>query len=341
MNPDLGLMLAGASEQILLLSNLCGAASKFNDTGLTMKNKPEDHSRIFPSAADDVERARKEEASAQLMSTSAYRLAYDDQEFILRDEMRPVRLMLELSKPELTLNEHDIHHTVVVFGSARILSPDVAAKQLQLLQQQLQQLPEDNQLQRQVRKAEAQLKQAAYYQQSRELARVITEQSCLAEIFNLHVITGGGPGIMEAANCGANDAGGKSVGLNIVLPKEQRPNPFITPELCFRFHYFAMRKMHFLLRAQALVVFPGGFGTLDELFETLTLVQTKKIKPLPVLLFGKEYWQRVINFDVLVEEGMVDEKDVESFRYVETVTEAWDIIYQHIMAQQASASEKQ
>ncbi len=299
-----------------------------------MSTKTDLDTRIFPTAADDAVRARETEASNRLMATSAYRLAYDDQDFLLSDAMRPVRLMLELSKPELTLNEHQIHNTVVIFGSARTLTPDSAHQKLQEAQQHLQQHPDDAQLQQQLRQAQTQVKQARYYQHARELGELITEQSRLGNMPNLHVITGGGPGIMEAANCGANDAGGKSVGLNIVLPREQQPNPYITPELCFRFHYFAMRKMHFLLRARSLIAFPGGFGTLDELFETLTLVQTKKIKPLPILLFGRDYWQRIINFEVMVEEGMIAEEDLNYMRYVETADEAWQVIRQHLLEQQ-------
>lgn len=298
-----------------------------------MKTKTELDSRIFPTAADDVERAKQTESSNQLMDSPSYRLAYDDHEFLLRDEMRPVRLMLELSKPELALNEHGIENTVVIFGSARTLDPKAAEQHLLQARQRLQQQPDNAALKQQCRTAEARLRQAGYYQQSRVLGQLITEQSCLAKIPTLHVITGGGPGIMEAANRGAVDADGKSVGLNIVLPKEQAPNPYITPELCFRFHYFAMRKLHFLLRARALVVFPGGFGTLDELFETLTLVQTKKIKPLPILLFGQEYWQRVLNFEVLVEEGMIEAEDLKYFSYVETAEDAWQLICQYLTAQ--------
>jgi uncharacterized protein (TIGR00730 family) len=288
--------------------------------------KVELEARIFPSAADDVVRARRSEASNRLMATPAYRLAYDDQDFLLSDEMRPVRLMLELSKPELILDEHKVFNTIVIFGSARTVTPENAQRKLKQAELSLQQEPDDAQLKKKYQRAKTQLRQATYYQYARELGALITEQSRLSEVPDLHVITGGGPGIMEAANCGANDVGGKSVGLNIVLPREQYPNPYITPELCFRFHYFAMRKMHFLMRSKALVIFPGGFGTLDELFETLTLVQTKKIKPLPVLLFGREYWERIIHFDVMVEEGMITEEDISLISYVETAEEAWQAI---------------
>jgi hypothetical protein len=181
-------------------------------------------------------------------------------------------------------------------------------------------------LARKVNIAKSILDKSRYYDEARELGRIITEQYQNNEKCELVVITGGGPGIMEAANRGAKDVNGKSIGLNIVLPMEQAPNPYVTPELSFQFHYFAVRKMHFLMRAKALVAFPGGYGTFDELFETLTLIQTKKVKPVPVLLFGKEYWQRIINFEALVDEGTIDQKDLELFQFVDTAKEAWDII---------------
>lgn len=248
---------------------------------------------LFPSAAEDRKTASSTKGAKQSIeqiNSSAYRLAYDDMDFLLSDEMRPVRLLLELSKPELALKERGIEHTVVIFGSARTHEDD------------------------------------KYYVQARELAGLVTQRSNCDECPPLHVVTGGGPGIMEAANRGAVDVGGESIGLNIVLPREQYPNQYITPEFSFRFHYFAMRKMHFLLRARAMVAFPGGFGTLDELFETLTLVQTGKIEPLPMIIFGKEYWQKLINFDLLVDEGMISASDLELFHFVDSAEDAWDII---------------
>lgn len=286
--------------------------------------------RIFPTAADDISRAQKAEKSGITPESSSYKLAYNDQEFLLRDEMRPVRMQLELSKPELILNDHHIDHTIVMFGSARTCAPDVAQSRLADAEAALKASPEDASLQRQVSIAKRLARHGEYYQQARELANLITEHSGTGELPLLHVITGGGGGVMEAANRGAHEAGGKSVGLNIVLPKEQHPNPYITPELCFRFHYFAMRKMHFLLRARALVVFPGGFGTLDELFETLTLIQTGKTKRLPVLMFGRDYWQKLVNWDVFVEEGMIDPQDLNLIKYVETPEETWDIIRRNL-----------
>lgn len=270
--------------------------------------KPESpRERNFPSAADDVENARNEALRANVASP-AYRLAFDDLDFILTDEMRPVRLQLELSKPEYVLNQQGINHTVVMFGSARTPRP------------------ED-----QSRNDECYLRHQRYYAQAQALAKLISEKSAQGNIPELYVMTGGGPGIMEAANRGAKDANARSIGLNIVLPHEQYPNPFITPELCFRFHYFAMRKMHFLMRARALVAFPGGFGTLDELFETLTLVQTHKVRRIPILLFGEEFWRKIVNFDELVNEGVISEHDLDLFTFVSTPEEAWEIIESHFI----------
>ena len=276
----------------------------------------------FPTAEEDASAASLSANTIQARSPS-YKLAYDDATFMMREDMRPIRLQLEWLKPELIQQEYGIQSTVVVFGSARILERSVAETQLTELQAKQEGRPDDSELQKACQKARNAVKNARYYEEARELGRLITEHSEKCEMV---VITGGGGGIMEAANRGAADVGGKSVGLNIVLPFEQTPNPYITPELCFQFHYFAIRKMHFLKRARALVAFPGGFGTLDELFETLTLIQTKKIKPVPVLLFGAEYWQRAIRFDVLVEEGTINEADLSLFDYVDTAKEAWEKI---------------
>jgi uncharacterized protein (TIGR00730 family) len=280
---------------------------------------------VFPTAEEDAGAARLVPDTPQTRSHS-YRLAYTDRDFLLRDELRPVRLHLELLKPELLQQENGIHSTIVIFGSTRI--PDVknATKRLHEAEVLAMASPSDPVLVRKVEIANRILAKARYYDEARQLGRIITADSQQGGQCELAVITGGGPGLMEAANQGANDAGGKSIGLNIVLPMEQCPNPYITPELSFQFHYFAIRKMHFLMRARALVAFPGGFGTLDELFETLTLIQTKKVKPVPVLLFGREYWQRIINFEALVDEGTIDPEDLELFQYVETAQEAWDVI---------------
>jgi uncharacterized protein (TIGR00730 family) len=280
---------------------------------------------VFPTAEQDVSASELAKDTAQTRSPS-YRLAYTDKDFLLRDELRPVRLQLELLKPELLQQENGIHSTIVIFGSTRIPETNAAAKRLEKAEVLAKASPSDPALARKVGIARQILAKARYYNEARELGRMITADSQQDGQCELVVITGGGNGIMEAANRGAYDAGGKSIGLNIVLPMEQCPNPYITPELSFQFHYFAVRKMHFLMRAKALVAFPGGFGTLDELFETLTLIQTKKVKPVPVLLFGSEYWQRIINFEALVDEGTIDPEDLELFQYVETAKQAWDII---------------
>ena len=279
----------------------------------------------FPSAAEDVESAEMAADTVQTQSNT-YRLAYTDTDFLLRDELRPVRLQLELLKPELVQIDEGIESTVVIFGSARIPDRATAEKRLKKAKIFACENSADQSLARKVRIAQRVLENSQYYEEARKLGQRITEESLADSRCDMVVITGGGPGIMEAANRGAMEAGGKSIGLNIVLPFEQHPNEFITPELCFQFHYFAIRKMHFLKRAKALVACPGGFGTLDELFETLTLIQTKKIKPVPVLLLGKSYWQRIINFEALVEEGAIDEKDLELFQYVDSAEEAWALI---------------
>ncbi len=283
---------------------------------------PEVPKSAFPTAEEDVSAARLTPDTLQTRSPS-YRLAYSDEDFLLRDELRPVRLQLELLKPELLQQEYGISSTIVVFGSARIPDKETAVARLHKAKALAAAAPSNSDLARKVEIANRILNNVRYYDEARKLGRLITEDSKQCELV---VITGGGPGIMEAANRGAADVEGKSIGLNIVLPFEQQPNAYITPELCFQFHYFAIRKMHFLKRARALVACPGGFGTFDELFETLTLVQTRKIKPLPILLLGKEYWQRVINFEALVDEGMIDEQDLSLFQFVDTAEDAWQIV---------------
>lgn len=295
-----------------------------------MKEKNTDK-RLLLSAEEDRNLAKKHKRKKFFQALSSYQLAYDDQDFILRDEMRPVRLMLELSKAEMILNEHNINHTIVMFGSSRTPRPDDAEAMLAEASAELTASPHNQASKEKHELALKQVNQAQYYIQARQLAELITKQSQRTEK-PLFITTGGGPGIMEAANLGASDANGQSIGLNIVLPHEQYPNSYITPELCFQFHYFGIRKMHFLMRARALVVFPGGFGTLDELFDALTLLQTQKIKPLPVLLFGQEYWQNVINFELLLNERMIANQDLALFNYVESVDEAWQIIQQFIQS---------
>ena len=251
---------------------------------------------------------------------SAYRLAFMDTQFLLRDELRPVRMQLELLKPELVQQEHGVRSTIVIFGSARILPADRARRQLQAAH--------DSGDDAAVRRADTALAMSHFYEEARRFAGLVSQRTRDFDT-PIYVVTGGGPGIMEAGNRGVYEAGGKSIGMNIVLPHEQAPNPYITPELCFQFHYFALRKMHFLMRSIALVCFPGGFGTLDELFETMTLVQTGKSRALPILLFGRAFWEKLIDFQHLVDTGMISARDLELFHFVETAEEAWAFLADH------------
>jgi len=281
--------------------------------------------RLFRSARQELKLAAGRKASAQTASES-FRLAYSDQEFLLRKELRPIRLQLELLKPELIQHGAKIKSTVVIFGSARIPESAVAKRRLQSIQAHLTKNPDDKVLQNQMKIAKRIVEKSHYYDEARHLAKLISRHGRDEEGNPLIIVTGGGPGMMEAANRGAYEVGAKNIGLNIVLPMEQAPNHYITPELCFQFHYFAVRKMHFLIRAKALVVFPGGYGTLDELFEALTLVQTGKIARMPIILVGKEYWQKLLNFDFMVEEGVIDAEDLGLFEYAETAQDAWEKI---------------
>ncbi len=238
-----------------------------------------------------------------------------------------MRLQLEYLKPEVLLQEHAIRDTVVVYGGTRILEPDAARRSVEALRQALESDPGNAVLIRKRAVAERVLAKSRYYEIAREFGRLVgSSRDNDGARSKLAIMTGGGPGVMEAANRGAFDVGAKSVGLNINLPHEQYPNPYITPELCFRFHYFALRKMHFLMRAKALVAFPGGFGTMDELFEVLTLVQTRKIKPVPIVLVGEEYWRRVVDVDFLADEGVIDAEDRDLFWFAETANEIWSSI---------------
>jgi uncharacterized protein (TIGR00730 family) len=280
--------------------------------------------RLFPTAHEDARSARLHVDTPQCTSPS-YKLAFQDTEFLLRDELRPVRLQLELLKPEVLMHELGIESTVVIYGSARIPDPEAAEAELVSLQAATNGKKKDPEVKVMLHRAQQKLEKSKYYEEARRLAALVSRNSPRDKLV---VVTGGGPGIMEAANRGAYESGAQSIGLNIVLPFEQKPNDYITPDLSFNFHYFAIRKMHFLLRAKSLVVFPGGFGTLDELFETLTLIQTEKIKPMPVLLFGRKFWQKIINFEALVDEGTISPDDLDIFRYVETADEAWEVISQ-------------
>ena len=257
--------------------------------------------------------------SGNPLEADAYRLAFADPEFMLRRETRGIRFQLELLKPDLDMAALGVEHTVVVYGSARMLSPEDAEQQLASAQASGDE--------ERIARGKLAVKNARYYDLARQFARIVAEygKAC-PDKERVYICTGGGPGIMEAANRGAHDVGALNVGLNITLPHEQSGNKYISPELCFKFHYFALRKMHFLMRAKALVAFPGGFGTLDELFEVLTLVQTGKAKALPIILFGSEFWKKLINFEALVEQGTISASDLKLFKYVDDPAEAWQII---------------
>ncbi len=262
-----------------------------------MKDEPRPHP--FRDSIQDVAATHRLPDTPQTRAP-AYRLAFADPDFMTREELRPVRLQLELLKPQMILDERGINSTIVLFGGARI--PDPA------------------------RTAEARVPALAelscYYDEARRFARIMTERALQADGRENVICTGGGPGVMEAGNRGADDAGGQSIGLNIVLPHEQAPNRYVTPDLSFNFHYFAIRKMHFLMRARAICIFPGGFGTLDEMFESLTLIQTGRMKPIPFLLFGRDFWEKLINWQMLAEAGTISQADLELFRFVETAEEA-------------------
>lgn len=253
------------------------------------------------------------------LQAEAYRLAFADPEFLLRRETRGLRMQLEMLKPDLEQQRLGIESTIVVFGSARFVSAEQASQMLKKAQ-----ASGDTKA---IERAQRQVDNAAYYEQAREFARLVARHSkrCAPDQ-QIFICTGGGPGIMEAANRGAHEEEMSNVGLNIALPHEQNANPYITPTLNFKFHYFALRKMHFMMRAKALVAFPGGYGTLDELFEVLTLVQTRKAKPVPILLYGSAYWKRLLDFDALLDEGAISPEDLSLFEYVDSPQQAWDRI---------------
>lgn len=263
----------------------------------------DDRAHPLPHSDEDAARAEQIPDTPQTRSPS-YRLAFTDRDFLLREELRPVRLQLELLKPQMLLDEAGVESTVVIFGGARIPSPDRAGDA----------------------RTATLAKLSAYYEEARLFARAMTLRSLETGGRDFVIVTGGGPGVMEAGNLGAHEVGGASIGLGIVLPHEQAPNIYVTPELCFNFHYFAIRKMHFLMRARAITIFPGGFGTLDELFETLTLIQTGRMARVPLLLFGREFWEGVVNWKALAEAGTISDEDLALIRYVETAEEAVAII---------------
>ena len=270
---------------------------------MTRRRTRDERHSIFRSADQDAEKAGRIPDTDQTRAP-AYRLAFEDTEFLRRERLRPVRLQLELLKPELMMSDAGIVSTVVFFGGARIPDPENA----------------------EAARTRGLGELSRYYDQARRFAKLIGAECLERGGREYVVVTGGGPGVMEAGNRGADDVGAPSVGLNIVLPHEQAPNVYVTPELCFNFHYFAIRKMHFLMRACAVAVFPGGFGTLDELFETLTLMQTERMERIPVVLFGAEFWRRIVDWDALAEAGTISPADLELFSFVETADEAWEIV---------------
>lgn len=272
-----------------------------------------------PSSDD----ASCEERIDAIMESPSYLPAIEDVNFLASGDARTVRLQLDYLKPERLMRRHGIKHAIVVFGSTRIVEPKVAKKRVSDLEAAISNCPGNEDLEGELAIARRIEANSRFYDIAREFAQLVARSGSGAGDSTLVVMTGGGPGMMEAANRGASDVGAETVGLNITLPHEQFPNPYLTPDLCFQFHYFAMRKMHFMLRARALVAFPGGFGTFDELFETLTLVQTRKIKPLPVVLVGEEFWRRAFDVDFMVEEGVIDAEDRDLFWYAETAEEIW------------------
>ncbi len=276
---------------------------------------PDLSARNFPSAEEEA--LAEKPAPRYSGPDSSYKLAFTDERFLLREDLRPVRMQLELLKPELILQEERIAATIVMFGSARLVPMDVAEQGLSTA--------ESGQDKAAIARARMSLHMSRYYEEARQLSSLITQASKKLDE-KIVVVTGGGPGIMEAGNRGASEAGGPSIGLNIVLPHEQEPNAYITPRLCFQFHYFALRKMHFLMRSAGLVCFPGGFGTLDEMFEVLTLTQTGKVRKRPIVLVGREFWNKLMNWEWLVETGMIAADDLKLFHLVETAEEAWAVL---------------
>ena len=273
---------------------------------------------------DDV--ALVAENMERILTSPSYSLAQDDPALLTHEEMRGVRMLLELGKPEIGLQADNIKSTVIVFGGTQIVDRTAAERRLSDARRAAAAAPGDRTLARATERAEKLLAMSRFYDDARKFARIVSIDNQCEDERDYVVITGGGPGIMEAANRGAFDVGAKSIGLNITLPFEQEPNSFISPELCFEFKYFAIRKMHFLMRAKAMVAFPGGFGTMDELFEALTLIQTRRMQPIPVVLFGRDYWRRIVDWELFVEEGMISPDDLDLIHYAETAQECWQVI---------------
>ena len=261
-----------------------------------------------------------------IVNDPTYEVAEEDKNFIYSDEARGVRLQLDYLKAEVKMNKQGIDNTIVVFGSARIVEFDIAMKEMKKIEKELESSPHSESLLSALKRCESMVRKSIYYDEARKFGQLVGKSGKNPEDCHVTLMTGGGPGIMEAANRGALDVGAKSIGLNIELSHEQFPNPYISPDLCFQFRYFAMRKLHFMQRAKALVVFPGGFGTMDELFEILTLIQTMKSPSIPIILLGKEYWNRVIDFQFLQEEDVIESDDLDMLTYVDNAEEAWEAI---------------
>lgn len=287
----------------------------------------------LPKSMDEAELLQR------VLEAPSYIRADRDVEFLNLDDLRPVRMQLELLKPEMALASAGVNSTIVLFGSARIDERSKAEERVARAAAAAEADPSNPRAQRELTRLRRLASLTHYYDEAREFARIVSSTCQIDGQCDFVILTGGGPGIMEAGNRGAHDVGAKSIGLNITLPHEQFPNPYITPELCFQFRYFAMRKFHFLLRAQALVVFPGGFGTLDELFETLTLRQTGKLKPMPIILYGRKYWEQAFDLQYLADEGTISDEDLELIQYCDDPQETWDII-QKFYREQGAVEEK-
>lgn len=308
------------------------------DPGNEPSHPPPKACSILPDTVlgDDV--ALVAENMERILSSSSYSLAQDDPGLLRRVEMRGVRMLLELGKPELAFLSANIHSTVIVFGGTQIVERTAAERRLSEARRAAAAAPHDARLEREVDRSTRLLEFSSYYDAAREFARLVSIDNQCDSDRSYVVVTGGGPGIMEAANRGAFDVGCKSIGLNIRLPAEQQPNPFITPELCFQFKYFALRKFHFILRAAGVVLFPGGFGTLDEMFETLTLRQTQRMQPVPIVLFGRDYWDSVVDFQYLADVGVIADRHLDLFSYAETPADAWRQILEFHRARREPAA---